>query len=129
MSEKIVIRTDQAPSPLPGAPYSQAIRFENLVFVSGQLPVDPATGTLVTGGITEQTEQTMRNLQAVLEAAGSSLDKILKATVFLTTRDNWAAMNEVYVRFVGDRRPARSAVEVGRLGFGSLVEIEAIAHL
>jgi 2-iminobutanoate/2-iminopropanoate deaminase len=129
MSEKVVIRTDKAPLPLAGAPYSQAIRFENLVFVSGQLPVDPATGTVVPGGITEQTEQTMRNMQAVLEAAGSSLDKLLKTTVFLTTRDNWAAMNEVYARYVGDRRPARSAVEVGRLAFGSLLEIEAIAHL
>ena len=129
MSGKSVVRTDKAPTPFRNAPYSQGISFGNLVFVSGQLPLDPATGAVVPGGIAEQTARTLTNLNAVLEEAGSSIEKLLKTTVFLTDRDNWAAMNEVYARYVGDRPPSRSAIEVGRLAFDSLIEVEAIAYI
>lgn len=126
---KTAVSTTKAPGPSQGAPYSQAIRFGDLVFVAGQLPVDPATGQVVVGGIAEQTEQTLKNLQAVLEAAGSGLDKLLKTTVFLHSRDDWPGMNEVYARYAGDVPPARSAVEVGRLPADALIELEAIAHV
>ncbi len=129
MADKTVIRTAAAPAPSQGAPYSQAIRFGDFVFTAGQIAVDPATGALVPGGIREQTERVMLNLRAILEAAGSGMDKLVKTTVFLTNRDDWAAMNEVYVRHVGARPPARSAVEVSRLAPGAVVEIEAVAHL
>jgi len=129
MPEKILVRTDKAPAPFAGAPYSQAVRFGDLVFVSGQIPIDPATGTVIRGGIADQTERVMANLRAILEQAGSSLEKLLKTTVFLKNRDDWAAMNEVYARHVGARPPARAAIEVGRLAFDVLIEIEAIAHV
>lgn len=121
------ISTPDAPRPREGAPYAQAIAFGPLVFVSGQLPVDPATGTLVAGGITEQTEQVFRNLAAVLRAAGTSVDALLKTTVYLSAREDWEAMNAVYREFVGDIPPARSAVTTPDLSLGALVEIEAIA--
>ncbi len=121
------IRTDGAPAPNAGAPYSQAVTFGDLVFTAGVLGVDPATGQLVEGGIEAETARTMENLAAILEAAGSSWSEVLKTTVFLRSRDDWAAMNEVYRRYVGDAPPARSAVEVGRLGFDALVEIEVVA--
>jgi 2-iminobutanoate/2-iminopropanoate deaminase len=129
MADKTVIRTAAAPAPSQGAPYSQGVRFGGLVFTAGQIAVDPATGVLVPGGIREQTERVMLNLRAILEAAGSSMEKILKTTVFLTSRDDWAAMNEVYVRHVGAAPPARSAVEVSRLAPGAIVEIEAVAYV
>lgn len=129
MSEKSVIRTDAAPAPFAGAPYSQATRLGDLVFVAGQVPIDPASGALVAGGIAEQAEQALRNVAAILEAAGSGLDRLLKTTVFLANFDDFAGMNEVYARHVGDRPPARSTVEVSRLPAGALVEIEAIAHV
>jgi 2-iminobutanoate/2-iminopropanoate deaminase len=122
-----VIRTEDAPSPFQGAPYSQAIRAAGLVFVSGQIALDPGTKELVAGGITEQTEQVLANLRAILEAAGSSLDRIVKTTVFLQSFDDFAGMNDVYARHVGDTPPARSTVEVAKLPSGALVEIEAIA--
>lgn len=125
---KTAVSTPRAPGPSQGAPYSQAIQFGDLVFVAGQLPVDPATGQVVQGGIAEQTEQTMKNLQAILEAAGSGLDRLLKTTVFLHNRDDWAGMNDVYARYAGDVPPARSAVEVGRLPADALIELDAIAH-
>jgi len=123
------VRSAAAPGPTAGAPYAQAIRAGGFVFVSGQLPVDVTTGELVAGGIAEQTEQAMRNLQAVLEAAGSSLGQLVKTTVFLRSRDDWPVMNDVYRRFVGASPPARTALEVGRLGRGALVEIDAIARV
>jgi 2-iminobutanoate/2-iminopropanoate deaminase len=124
---KQVIRTEEAPAPFQGAPYNQAIVANGLVFVAGQLGVDPASGEMVDGGIGAQTERAFANLEAILEAAGSSLDSVVKTTVFLTNLDDFAGMNEVYARSIGDTPPARSTVEVGRLPAGGLVEIEAIA--
>jgi 2-iminobutanoate/2-iminopropanoate deaminase len=124
--EKHVIRTDAAPAPFQGAPYNQAIRVGELVFVAGQLGLVPGGG-LVEGGIAEQTEQVMRNLAAILEAAGSSLDGLVKTSVFLQDLGDFAAMNEVYARHVGERPPARSTFGVAALPSGALVEIEAVA--
>ena len=129
MAEKHVVRTEAAPAPFQGAPYSQAIRVGDLVFVSGQLALRPGESELMGGGIGPQTEQVLANLGAILEAAGSGLDKLVKTTVFLQSLDDFAGMNEVYAAQVGDRPPARSTVEVARLPSGALVEIEAIAHL
>ena len=126
--EKIVIRTENAPAPFQGAPYSQAIRIGDLVFVSGQLGLEPG-GSTIEGDITAQTEQVLRNLTAVLEEAGSSLANLVKTSVFLQDLGDFAAMNEVYAGWVGDRPPARSTFEVAGLPSGALVEIEAIAHL
>ena len=128
MSEKTVIRTERAPAPFQGAPYSQAIRFGDLVFVSGQLPVDPATGNLVEGDIGAQTDQVFRNVAAILEEAGSSLDKLLKTSVFLADLADFAGMNEVYTRFAGERPPARSTFEVAALPAGARLEVEVVAH-
>jgi len=127
MSEKTVVRTERAPAPFQGAPYNQAIVYGELVFVAGQLGLR-ADGTMVEGGIGEQTEQIFANLGAILEEAGTGLDRLVKTTVFLANLDDFAGMNEVYALHVGDRPPARSTVEVGRLPSGALVEIEAIAH-
>ena len=126
MTGKTVVRTDRAPAPFQGAPYNQAVVAGDLVFVAGQLGLT-ADGRLVDGGIAEQTEQAMRNLAAILEEAGSSLDGLVKTTVFLVDLGDFAAMNEVYAGHVGDRPPARSTVEVAALPSGALVEIEAIA--
>ena len=128
MPDKTVIRTESAPAPFQGAPYSQAIRFGDLVFVSGQLPVHPASGKLVEGGIGEQTERVMENLKAILEAAGTSLDNALKATIFLADLGDFAGMNEVYARYVGDRPPARATFQVAGLAAGALLEVEIVAH-
>jgi 2-iminobutanoate/2-iminopropanoate deaminase len=120
------IRTEKAPQAI--GPYSQAIRAGGLIFASGQIPTDPATGQFVPGGITEQTEQVLRNLSAVLEEAGSSLDRVVKTTVFLADMNDFAAMNEVYGRyFAGDAPPARATVEAARLPRDARVEIELIA--
>jgi 2-iminobutanoate/2-iminopropanoate deaminase len=125
---KDVVRTEAAPAPFGGAPYSQAIRAGDLVFVSGQLAFRPGEQSLVPGGIAEQTEQVLANLSAILEAAGSSLDRLVKTTVFLQDMADFAGMNEVYARHVGSSPPARSTVEVAKLPFpGALVEIEAVA--
>jgi 2-iminobutanoate/2-iminopropanoate deaminase len=124
---KEVVRTENAPAPFQGAPYSQAIKANGFVFVSGQLALEPGHKELVEGGITEQTEQVMANLRAILEAAGSSLDRLVKTTVFLQHLDDFAGMNEVYARHVGEDRPARSTVEISALPSGAMVEIEAIA--
>ena len=124
---KEVVRTDAAPAPFQGAPYSQAIKANGLVFVSGQVALRPGEKELVPGGVAQQTEQVFANLRAILEAAGSSLDRIVKTTVFLQRFDDFAAMNEVYARHVGDAPPARATVEVAKLPSGALVEIEAVA--
>ncbi len=126
MSERIVIRTEAAPAPFQGAPYSQAIRNGELVFVSGQLGLKPGD-TAISGSIQDQTEQIFQNLKAILDEAGSGLDRIVKTTVFLTDLGNFQGMNEVYARHVGEDRPARSTVEISALPSGALVEIEAIA--
>lgn len=128
MSEKRVVRTEAAPAPFQGAPYSQAIAAGGFVFVSGQLGLKPGDSAIA-GGIEEQTEQVFANLRAILEAAGSSLDRLVKTTVFLQDLGDFQGMNEVYARHVGDRPPARSTVEVAKLPSGAKVEIEAIAHL
>lgn len=124
---KQVVRTENAPAPFQGAPYSQAIKANGLVFVSGQLALVPGEKELVPGGVTEQAEQVLANLGAILEAAGSSFDQLVKTTVFLQNLGDFAAMNEVYARYVGDTPPARSTVEVAKLPSGALVEIEAVA--
>jgi 2-iminobutanoate/2-iminopropanoate deaminase len=129
MSDKIVIRTEKAPAPFQGAPYSQAIRVGDLVFVSGQLALRPGDKELSGGTIQEQTEQIFQNLQAILEEAGSGLDKLVKTTVFLQDLGDFQGMNEVYAAHVGERPPARSTVEVAKLPSGALVEIDAVAHL
>jgi 2-iminobutanoate/2-iminopropanoate deaminase len=130
MAHKSAVRTDRAPAPFRGAPYSQAIRLGDLVFVSGQLPLDPRTGHMVGGTIREQTEQVFANLTAILEEAGSGLDRLVKTTVFLTTLADFAGMNEVYRQHVGEMPPARSTVPVGgAFPDGALIEIEAIAHV
>jgi 2-iminobutanoate/2-iminopropanoate deaminase len=121
------IRTEAAPAPFQGAPYSQAIKANGLVFVSGQLALRPGAKELIPGGITEQTEQVVANLRAILEAAGSSLAQIVKTTVFLQNLDDFAGMNEVYARHIGDVPPARSTFQVAKLPSGALVEIEAVA--
>jgi 2-iminobutanoate/2-iminopropanoate deaminase len=122
------IRTDEAPAPFQGAPYSQGIVHGDLVFVSGQLGVDPGSGQVVKGGIGPQTEQVMKNLGAILEEAGSSLGNVLKATIFLADLGDFAAMNEVYARYVGPIFPARATVQIAGLPSGALVEIEVVAH-
>jgi 2-iminobutanoate/2-iminopropanoate deaminase len=127
MSEKTVVRTESAPAPFQGAPYSQAIVANGFVFVAGQVGLQPDHTELVGDGIVEQTEQAFDNLAAILEEAGSGLDRIVKTTVFLDDFDDFAAMNEVYARRIGDRPPARSTVEVAALPSGAKVEIEAIA--
>ena len=122
---KEIVSTDNAPAAV--GPYSQAVRAGNLVYTAGQVPLDPATGRMVEGGIQAQVKQALDNLQAVLEASGSGLDQVVKTTVFLQNMDDFGAMNEVYAGFFGGHPPARSAVEVARLPLGALVEIEAVA--
>lgn len=129
MATKAAVRTDRAPAPFQGAPYSQAIRVGELVFVSGQLPLKPGTSEVVGTTIQEQTEQVLTNLRAILEAAGSGLDRLVKTTVFLSRLEDFPGMNEVYRRHAGEVPPARSTVEVGKFPGGALLEIEAIAHL
>jgi 2-iminobutanoate/2-iminopropanoate deaminase len=128
MSDKTVIRTEAAPAPFQGAPYSQAIAAGGFVFVSGQLGLKPGD-TAITGEIEAQTEQVFANLKAILEEAGSSLDRLVKTTVFLQHLDDFQAMNAVYAKHVGEQPPARATVEVARLPSGALVEIEAVARL
>ena len=128
MDGKRVVRTESAPAPFQGAPYSQAIQAGDLVFVSGQLGLEPGHTEMAGDSIAEQTEQVMKNLGAILEAAGSGFDRIVKTTVFLTNLDDFQGMNEVYARWVGDKPPARATVEISALPSGALVEIEAIAH-
>ena len=127
MADKSVVRTERAPAPFQGAPYSQAIRTGDLVFVSGQLALRPGETELAGGGIAGQTEQVLTNLAAILEEAGSGMDRLVKTTVFLTDLADFAGMNEVYARHVGDRPPARSTVQVAALPSGAIVEIEAVA--
>jgi 2-iminobutanoate/2-iminopropanoate deaminase len=128
MEGKTAVRTEEAPAPFQGAPYSQAIRSGNFVFVSGQLALRPDHGEMVGDSIEEQTEQVFANLRAILEAAGSGLDRLVKTTVFLTDLGDFAGMNEVYARHVGEVPPARATIEVSALPSGAKIEIEAIAE-
>ena len=127
MADKTVVRTETAPAPFQGAPYSQAIVAGGLVFVSGQLGLTPDHGEMVGETIQEQTEQVFANLRAILEAAGSGLDRLVKTTVYLADLDDFSGMNEVYAQNVGEQPPARATIEVAALPSGARVEIEAIA--
>lgn len=125
---KQVIHTDSAPAAI--GPYSQAIQIGDLLFVSGQVPIDPSTGAIVEGDIKAQAQQSLNNLKAILNAAGTNMGAVVKTTVFLADMNDFAAMNEVYAQFFeGPAYPARSAVEVARLPKDVLVEIEAVALL
>jgi len=126
VSDKTVVRTESAPAPFQGAPYSQAIAANGFVFVSGQLGLKPGD-TAIDGGIEEQTERIFANLGAILAESGTGLDRLVKTTVFLQNLDDFQGMNSVYAQHVGDNPPARSTVEVAKLPSGALVEIEAIA--
>jgi 2-iminobutanoate/2-iminopropanoate deaminase len=124
---KQVIETKDAPQAI--GPYSQAIAAAGLVFASGQIPIDPATGKFVDGGVAEQTEQVIKNLTAVLNAAGTDLSHVVKTTVFLADMNDFVAMNEVYGRFFSDQPPARATVQAAGLPRDARVEIDAIALL
>jgi 2-iminobutanoate/2-iminopropanoate deaminase len=126
MSRLTPVHSDRAPQAI--GPYSQAITVDGWVFCSGQIPVDPETGVRSTGDVREQTDLVLRNLAAVLEAAGSSFRSVVKTTVFLADIEDFAAMNEVYERHFGDHRPARAAVQAAALPKLSAVEIECIAR-
>ena len=127
MEGKTVVRTEMAPAPFQGAPYSQAIKADGLVFVSGQLGLKPGHTEFAGSTIEEQTAQVLDNMEAILTEAGSGLDRIVKTTVFLDSLDDFQGMNSVYAERVGDVPPARSTIEVAGLPSGALVEIEAIA--
>ena len=129
MAQKSVVHTERAPAPFSGAPYSQAIRAGDLVFVSGQIALKPGSSELVGSTIRGQAEQVFANLKAILEAAGSGLDRLVKTTVFLANLKDFAEMNEVYKRHAGEAPPARSTVQVAALPAGALIEIEAVAHV
>ena len=124
---KEAVHTEAAPAPFQGAPYSQAIKAGGLVFVSGQVALRPGSSEPVSDAIGDQTEQVFANLRAILEAAGSSLERVVKTTVYLTDFGDFQGMNEVYKQHVGELPPARATVEVSKLPAGALVEIEAIA--
>ena len=128
MAKKFVIRTDKAPAPLQGAPYSQAIRVDNLLFISGQIALKPGDTALTGATAAEQTEQIFANLEAILAAGSSRVDYLVKTTVFLARMEDFAEMNEVYKRHAGEQPPARSTVQVAKLPAGALVEIDVIAH-
>ncbi len=123
--KRTAVSTDSAPAAV--GPYSQAVIGGDLVFCSGQIPIDPYTGKLAEGGIEEQTEQCLKNLQAVLEAAGSSLKQVVKVQIFITTMDHFSRMNAVYSRYFTSEEPARFCVAVSGLPLGALVEIDAVA--
>jgi 2-iminobutanoate/2-iminopropanoate deaminase len=121
-----IIETKGAPAPI--GPYSQAIRINGFLFVSGQIPIDPTSGELVGGDIIAQTRRVMGNLSAVLIAGGSALDRVVKTTVFLANMDDFARFNQVYGEFLGEARPARATVQVSRLPKGALLQMDAIAE-
>jgi 2-iminobutanoate/2-iminopropanoate deaminase len=125
--EKTAVRTGRAPAPFQGAPYSQGIVAGDLVFVSGQLGIDPATGQVVEGGIGPQTEQVMTNLAAILEEAGTGLDRVVMTSIFLVALDDFQPMNEVYASHLSEPYPARATVEIAALPSGARVEIAMVA--
>ena len=122
---KEIISTENAPGAI--GPYSQAVKAGNMIFCSGQIPIDPKTGEFVSDDVAEQTEQVLRNLNAVLEAAGSSLNNVVKTTVFLADMNDFVAMNEVYARFFSENKPARATAQAARLPKDARVEIDCIA--
>jgi 2-iminobutanoate/2-iminopropanoate deaminase len=119
------VQTDSAPKAI--GPYQQAIKANGFVYTAGQIPIDPKTANFVEGGIAAQTRQVLENLKAVLEAAGSSLDRVVKATVFLKNMADFAPMNDVYAQYLGGAKPARSTVAVAELPRGALIEIDLVA--
>ncbi len=119
------IETNHAPSPI--GPYAQAVRANGFVFVSGQIPIDPATGAVVEGDIGAQTHQVMKNVAAILDAAGSGLSRVVKTSIFLKNLDDFPEMNRVYAEYLGENKPARATVQVSRLPRDVRVEIEAVA--
>lgn len=125
MQERIQVNTKEAPAAF--GPFSQAIKTDALVFTSGQLPIDPRSGELVDEDVTVQTHQVLKNLKAILDEAGSSIDDVVKATVFITSMDDFGAVNEIYSNYFASPYPARSCIEVPKLAKGAKVEIEAIA--
>ena len=122
---KTVIQTEKAPKAI--GPYSQAIESNGTLFISGQVPIDPETGKVVDGGIKEQTKQVMKNIKAILEAAGYTFNNVVKSTCLLDNMDNFAAMNEVYAEYYPSNPPARAAYGVVKLPLGVMIEIETIA--
>lgn len=122
---KKIITTEKAPKAI--GPYSQAVEANGMLFISGQIPIDPAIGKIIDGGITEQTEQVMKNIGAILEAAGYSFADVIKSTCLLSDMDNFAAMNAVYGKYYQENPPARAAYAVVKLPLGALIEIETIA--
>ena len=124
---KEIIATDKAPAAI--GPYSQAVKVGNLLFTSGMIPIDPATNTLVEGGIEVQAERALQNVKNLLEASGSSLDKVVKTVVFIKDMNDFAKVNEIYAKYFTDNYPARSCVEVARLPKEVLIEMDAIAEV
>ncbi len=129
MAEKQVVRTDAAPAPFQGAPYSQAIRYGDLLFVAGQVALPTGHEHIVGQTIQEQTEQVCENLKAILEAAGSSFEQVLNTTIYLTDFGDFAELNDVYGRYVGEKPPARATVQIAWLPMGAKVEIAVVAHV
>ncbi len=127
MPDLVEVRTDKAPQPFRGAPYSQGVKLGELVFVSGQIAIDPETNEFAGGTVSEQAERVFANIAAVLEAAGTSLSRVVRTTVYLDNLDDFDAMNEVYAQHVGQPPPARTTFEVSRLPAGALIEIDVIA--
>jgi len=125
--QKNIISTTKAPQAI--GPYSQAVRFENLLFVSGQIPIEPESGEILKGNIKEQTQQILENLNSILTAGGSSLNNVLRITIFLTNLEDYAAVNETYAQFFDESQPARSTVQVSRLPMNVQIEIDAIAGI
>jgi len=124
---KSIVSTDKAPAAI--GPYSQAVKVGNLLFTSGMIPIDPATNTLVEGGIEVQAERALENVKALLEASGTSLDNVVKTVVFIKNMDDFAKVNEIYAKYFTKDFPARSCVEVARLPKDVLIEVEAIAEI
>ena len=125
--QKKIILTNKAPQAI--GPYSQAVRFNNLLFVSGQIPIEPKSGAILTGNIKEQTKQILENLNSILTAGESSLNNVLRTTIFLTNLEDYAAVNEVYTQFFEESQPARSTVQVSKLPMDVQIEIDAIAGI
>jgi 2-iminobutanoate/2-iminopropanoate deaminase len=125
--QKNIISTNKAPQAI--GPYSQAVRFDNLLFISGQIPIEPESGEILKENIKEQTKQILENLNCILTAGGSSLNNVLRTTIFLTSLDDYAAVNEMYAQFFGESQPARSTVQVSRLPMDVQIEIDAIAGI
>ncbi len=125
--QKKIISTNKAPQAI--GPYSQAVRFNDLLFISGQIPIEPKSGAILTGNIKEQTMQILENLNSILTAGESSLNNVLRVTIFLTNLEDYAAVNEVYTQFFEESQPARSTVQVSRLPMDAQIEIDAIAGI